>query len=198
MYPPVGIVGAAGAGKDTVADALVERLDYNRVSFAEPMRRMCAAINPIIGYRSDGRFTPEPLEVRYLDALDQVGYDQAKIVYPELRSFLQRLGTEAGREVLGDDVWVNAAMAAAARSSKPPVFPDCRFENEYRAIRAAGGLIFRVTRPGQAVLEGHVSEGFYNEVPHIDADLVNNGTIDKLHERAAQAVQIAGLTRAAA
>lgn len=180
--PPVGIVGPAGAGKDTIADALVDRMGYRKVAFAGPMRRMCEAINPIVGVKR--RWFRADTPVRYLDALDECGYQDAKARYPALRDFLQKLGTEGGREILGDTIWVDTALRDAASSSQPPVFPDVRFENEFKAIRALAGVIIRVDRPGLELLDGHESEGFYNRVPHVDIDLVNDRNVQALEDAA--------------
>jgi hypothetical protein len=80
------------------------------------------------------------------------------------REFLQKLGTDALRNGLHDDVWVNALMA----DYKPPkmdqynpsnwVITDVRFPNEARAIRKKEGMLIRVERPGVKPINDHPSE----------------------------------------
>ena len=62
-----------------------------------------------------------------------------------VREFLQRLGTDAIRDVVHVDAWINSAMAGYD-SSKHWVFTDCRFPNEAKAIKDRGGIIIRINR----------------------------------------------------
>ena len=45
----VALMGRAGAGKDTVASILTEHRGYARVAFADPLKEMALAVDPIIG-----------------------------------------------------------------------------------------------------------------------------------------------------
>jgi hypothetical protein len=172
----VGVCGYANSGKDTVGDALVERHGFVKVAWADPMRMMAERINPIVGWDPDS-----DQWVRYNDAVARVGYQQAKSDWPEIRRFLQRLGTEAGRGVLGDDVWVNATMARieADHPGRDVVITDCRFANEADAVRAAGGVLVQVDRPGfEPTVVDHASERPW--VCQASIVLVNEGTVDDL------------------
>jgi len=171
----IGVAGYAGAGKDTLADLLVAHFGFTKMAFADPMRDMAAAIDPIVGYLD----TEDPNEdeiIRYTDAIEWHGYTDAKVLYPEIRRFLQRLGTEAGREgPLGQDIWVNVGMERAEAYDRV-VFADTRFRNEAEAIKARGGRTIRIERPGVVAPNDHTSE---HDLAKWDFDLhVNNkGTI---------------------
>lgn len=179
--PHVALVGYAGAGKDSVADVLCQEFGYARVAFADPLREMAAALNPWIatgglpGRGDDGL-------VRYTDAISHFGYTEAKRRYSEVRTFLQRLGTEAGRKVLGSNVWVDAAVKRARLSAAPVAFTDCRFPNEAAAVREMGGLVWRVDRPGVGPANDHASERFPAECAP-DAVVTNDGTLADLAAR---------------
>lgn len=174
----LGVSGVARSGKDTVAGLLVAHYGFVRVSFAEPMRAMAAAIDPVVG------FLHEPIEeggddvIRYNDAIEWLGYEQAKVEYPEVRRFLQRLGTEAGRKVLGGNFWVDFAMERAAPHERV-VISDTRFKSEAQAVRAAGGSIIRVHRPGVAPANDHISERDLDDWK-FDAYLNNSGSIAQI------------------
>lgn len=81
-----------------------------------------------------------------------------------VRQFLQELGTDACRNGLHPNTWVNALMA----DYKPPklsqdspsnwIITDTRFPNEAQAIKDAGGIIIRVDRPGVKAINAHPSE----------------------------------------
>jgi hypothetical protein len=96
------------------------------------------------------------------------------------RSWAQWLGTEMGRYIAGDDVWINLALR---RLDGPVVLPDVRFDNEARAVLESGGAVIRVLRPGVAPVNAHVSEKGVSE--HlIDADIHNTGSVELLKYRA--------------
>jgi hypothetical protein len=172
----IGVNGYGGAGKDTLADLLVTHFGFTKIAFADPMRDMAVAIDPIVGYipgpDGDGEF------IRYTDALEFHGYDEAKVMYPETRQFLQRLGTDGGRVILGDDVWVRPAMERA-QAHRRVVFSDMRFKNEAEAVKAAGGRTIRVTRPGVGPANDHISEVDLDEWA-FDLFVNNNGPINQM------------------
>ena len=66
------------------------------------------------------------------------------------------------------------------------VITDCRFINEAEAIRAAGGVVWRIVRPGagaQGGISGHASEAEMVSpefLAQIDATLQNDSTLDAL------------------
>jgi len=183
MEALIGVGGYAGAGKDTLADLLVAHFGFTKIGFADPMRDMAAAIDPIVGYLDTEDPDVEDV-IRYTDAVEFHGYDQAKVMYPEVRRFLQRLGTDGGRITLGDDVWVKPAMERAEQHRRV-VFSDCRFPNEAEAIRAAGGRVVRVARPGVGPANDHDSE---IGLDRWDFDLYvnNNGPVSQMIPRMEQ------------
>ena len=74
-----------------------------------------------------------------------------------VRDFLQKLGTDAMRNGLHDNVWVNALMADYDEDSNW-VVTDTRFPNEAMAIKEKGGIIIRIDRPGVKPINDHPSE----------------------------------------
>ena len=178
----IGLVGYAQAGKDEAARALVEQ-GFTKVAFADPLREMLLALNPVIDARPS--FAGRDVNLlRYRDYLDACGYESAK-AHPEVRRLLQRLGTEAGRQVLGEDVWVNAWVERATWH-QCVVTTDVRFDNEVNAVRSLGGIIVRVDRPGTGPANDHASETLPARVkPNLV--ISNNGTVEDLHAAVLQA-----------
>jgi hypothetical protein len=74
-----------------------------------------------------------------------------------VRDFLQKLGTDAMRNGLHTNVWVNALMADYDKDSNW-IITDTRFPNEAMAIKEKGGIIIRVDRPGVKPINNHPSE----------------------------------------
>lgn len=84
-----------------------------------------------------------------------------------VREFLQKLGTNALRNGLHDNVWVNALMADyeglydidTDKTTWPNwIITDVRFPNEAKAIKDKGGVIIRINRPGVSPINDHPSE----------------------------------------
>ena len=91
-----------------------------------------------------------------------------------VREFLQKLGTDAIRDSLHTNAWVNALMAdyipTQVQWSDGPIggykdgpmpnwiITDTRFPNEAQAIKDKGGLVIRVDRPGVKPINDHPSE----------------------------------------
>lgn len=153
----IALSGYAGSGKDTVADVLVEERGFVKYAWADTLRMAAAALDPIVAVDEHGAV------YRYTEVLDEVGYVQAKVQFPEVRLVLQRLGTEVGRNLIGDNVWIDATFARIEREhslSSNIVIADTRFPNEAEAVRNLSGdnLVVRVTRPGVDAESDHPSE----------------------------------------
>lgn len=167
----IGISGYAGVGKDAVADILVTRYKFSKAGFADPLRDMLTALNPVVT-------APGPRSLRYRHVVDILGYTKAKQRIPEVRRLLQRMGTEAGRDVLGEDVFVNATMHRLTEGVDW-VLPDMRFPNELAAVQAAGGVTVRMARPGVTAINDHPSETALDDAV-FDHIIINDGTIESL------------------
>lgn len=174
----IGLAGYARTGKDTVGRYLCEEHDFIRVAFADALRDLALGVDPIIGAYADD--TP----MRLGEVVSVHGWEAAKDGWPEIRRLLQRLGTEGGRAVLGDDVWVNAAMAQVNGRT---VFTDVRFPNEAEAIMNAGGQVWEIVRPGVGPVSDHPSETALDGFP-FSLTILNNGTYDDLRWSVNEAV----------
>lgn len=168
----LALAGYARVGKDHVANFLSERFGMSHTSVGQPIKDSLYALNPIVCVE-DGRV------LRVRDIVDKWGWEEAKDRYPEIVELLQRLGNEASREVIGTDVWVKAAIANAGTDA---VFSSVRFQNEARAIQAAGGYIIRINRPGFGPRNDHVSEIDMDEYAY-DRVIENDGTLADLEHK---------------
>jgi len=180
----IGIAGVAQSGKDTLANFFVEKDGFERIGFADAMRNVLYATNPIVSLSYEDRFREI---VRVQSVVDAIGWELAKNEYPEIRQLLQQLGTEGGRNCLSEDIWIRTLFERAKKDRL--VIPDVRFENEAKAIHDKGGAIIRVARNGYSPVNDHISEvAFLGE----DILLENNGTPEQLYEKALLELQIHG------
>lgn len=151
----IGLSGYAQVGKDTIANYLVENYGFVKVSFADPIREALYKLDPKI--RID-----EVSNASLASAVDHMGWEEVKRLSNDARELLQRLGTEVGREMFGKDFWVNQGLLRAKEHTNV-VFADTRFRNEAEAIRANGGQVWRITKPGHGPVNGHPSETALDE-----------------------------------
>ena len=163
----LGVSGYAGSGKDAVAEVLVSRHGFERAAFADALKELAYKADPMVS--PDGR--------RLSGVVDEIGWDLAKTELPEVRKTLQRFGT-AAREVLGEDVWVDA-LFRRHRETRCLVVSDVRLPNEMEAVRARGGRVVRVVRPGVGPVNGHISETALDHA-ELDAVIDNDGSLTDL------------------
>lgn len=142
----IAFTGLAGSGKSTAAKHLVDTLGFQRIRFAGPLKDMMRALGLTeAGIEGDCKEVPCEL-----------------LGGKTPRHAMQTLGTEWGRDLICQDLWIRAFNAALTKVPEgvPVVVDDCRFPNEADAIVAAGGVLVRVVRPGAgAGAAGHSSEG---------------------------------------
>lgn len=146
----IGISGWARAGKDTIADHMVAEHGFTKQSFAAPMKDALYALNPRITVN-------DVCNTALKTGVDVYGWDDLKQHGPEIRGLLQRFGTEVGREMWGENFWVDMAINKIPDGSKV-VFADVRFPNEADAIKELGGEVWRVERFNSGPANDHISE----------------------------------------
>jgi hypothetical protein len=139
----IGICGLIGSGKDTIADYLQNIHQFKRESFAHTLKDAVAAVFGWDRELLEGR-TKQSREWR--ETVDPWWADRLGMPNLTPRYVLQYWGTEVFRRGFHDDIWIAALENKLRNSTDDIVITDCRFPNEIRAIRAAGGVVIRVRR----------------------------------------------------
>lgn len=174
----IGLTGKKQSGKDTFYKLLLadQELEVERVAFADPIREALYTLNPFVEY-TEGFFEGAFL----IDLVDNLGWEKAKQI-PDVRRLMQRFGTEVGRQLLSEDVWVNLADPKMRyHHSKIVCVTDCRFPEEIERIRKLGGVIVNVVRPEVLVNFNDSHESETHELPY-DYQIVNDGTLEDFTE----------------
>ncbi len=176
----VGLVGFIGSGKGTVRDILVRQHGYHGFAFADALKDSVATIfmwprGLLEGDSNASRAFRERVDVWWSHKL---GYE----VTPRL--ILQKMGTEACRNGIADNIWI-AALEKRIHGYEDVVISDVRFPNEIDFIRSAGGILVRVKRgqdpSPEELSKMHISETAWNSYTP-DFAVHNNGTLDDLKE----------------
>ncbi|HEY8060266.1 MAG TPA: hypothetical protein VID94_15995 [Acidimicrobiales bacterium] len=170
----IGLGHQARVGKDTVGGLLVEEHGFRRYAFADALKAFAVKCNPLIDTTSglpSGR-------IHLAQAVMKAGWEETKQHFALSRLFLQNVGI-AAREEFGENFWVDRVMAQVGSQQRSAVITDVRFVNEADAIRAAGGFVIKVHRPGVHALNAHVSEHALDDYD-FDGHLFNDGTYDDL------------------
>jgi hypothetical protein len=177
----IGLHGHAQTGKDSTAKILAE-FGYERVAFADILRKALYTLNPIA--------VEDTFEKtwRVQDLVDEFGWERAKR-YPEIRRMLQVLGTDVGRELISQDVWVNSIFKDIDPNKKY-VFTDLRFKNEHQAIDSRLGLLIKIRRPGVGPVNDHISDKGLPD-KWFDAVIDNDGSLDDLHTKVINILSLA-------
>jgi hypothetical protein len=138
----LGICGLIGAGKDTIADYLVNIHEFRRESFANTLKDAVAHVfgwdrELLEGRTKQSRAWREQRDEWWSDRLGMA-------ITP--RWVLQYWGTEVARRGFHDDIWIASLENKIRKITDDVVISDCRFANEIQAIRNQGGIVVRVTR----------------------------------------------------
>lgn len=192
MFPIIGLAGPARSGKSTLAEWLMEDINfdaagpYRMYGLSWPLKR---AVNEIFGW-----------DERHAEGELKEVVDQRLGISP--RMAYQRIGTEFGRDGLNTlfpelrlargDVWI--ARADRELEHSPLIVVDVRFPNEVAWLDRNGGLLVHVQRSGGAGIQcsGHSSE---QELPRRAGDFIV-APCANLEELSVEADRLADFVRA--
>jgi hypothetical protein len=181
----IAICGAKRSGKDVLAEHLVKKYNYKRLSFAEPLKE---AVKGLFNFDDD-----------QVGIGEDIGNDRKDIIDERWgitpRAALQFFGTEMMQEKIQEllpnmkrNFFANTLVnhINSAEEDTKFVISDLRFIHEYERLLNISKisikeiLIVRVIRPSKDRIkepEPHISELEYTEIPY-DIIMINNGSIE--------------------
>lgn len=166
----VGVGGPKSGGKGEVAKILVARHGFRTISLAETIKQM------LITMGVPPRYLREDKEAE-IPGFGVTG-----------RRMMQTLGTDWGRDLIGENLWVNLWARDVERVThemlcddlQPRICcDDVRFANEAAAIRALGGVTWKVLGRAEYTNEHRSEAGDFEA----DAIIANDGTISELEAK---------------
>lgn len=184
MSSLIGISGKIGSGKDTAAEIIqhltnpmgLDMFPYEVKKFAGKLKIIASILTGIpVEKFEDQEFKKQYLGEDWDYQIDKFNPIQKMTV----RELLQKLGTNALRDELHTNVWVNALFADYNENSNWLV-TDTRFPNEAKAIKDLGGVVLRIER-STCQLGTHPSETALDDYT-FDYVIHNNGSKEDLQE----------------
>jgi hypothetical protein len=172
MTIKVGLTGLKGSGKDTAAKVL-KAAGFEEVKMAAGLKGM---IRSFLYYQG-----VDSLVVERMIEGDLKEIETEYLGGKSPRQFMQLLGTEFGRDLIHEDLWVNAWKRRVAGLDKT-VTTDIRFPNEAQALSEAGGKLYRIERDTDVnIYSLHESE---KHIPYLKVSAIidNFGTVEQLHQ----------------
>jgi hypothetical protein len=183
----LGLTGKKRSGKDTVADYLINNYGFTKLSFAEPLKKVCVELFDL----SDNQVNGSDKEKEIVDS--RWGYSA--------RQLMQIIGTELFRNNLPKymrlgyqladnpadnsiNIWVHILhkkiISLQEKGINYFVISDVRFLDEINLIQSLGGYIIKLNRVNDSN-DTHISETELDNTK-FEYNIENNGTIDELYK----------------
>jgi hypothetical protein len=201
----ISISGRMGSGKDTAGNIVKQLLEednnplWDIEKFASGLKTIASLILGISVEKFENQefkasYLPEAWNTHKAVFTDRTDLHGWKIITNPMtvREFLQKLGTDAMRNGLHENVWVNMLMSKYEKinnmvsnvniNSFPRwIITDTRFPNEYAALKEKEALFIKIERPGIEI-NNHPSENSLDnhEFDHI---IDNSGDMYELTQK---------------
>lgn len=150
----IGLTGKKRSGKDTAAQMIQEYFPHaKRLAFADKLKESVSALFQLSRQEVDAL---KNMEHKAMIQIKVSGYSEPWDI-GSMRTILQRMGTEVGRDIYAEDFWLEMAF----KNTQPDGFyvvTDCRFDNEAEYIQSKGGVIWEILRPSVDEGDNHASE----------------------------------------
>lgn len=161
------------AGKDTFADYIVKNYNFEKKSFADPLKEMCRALflfNDDQLYGNSKEIIDERWNITPREALQKLG---TEFVRENMTTYLPNLDCPPNEFWLKRfSLWYNE------NKHKNIIVADVRFENEAKLIKDLGGVVIRVRSVNDVNnVDSHISENMIDTIP-VDLEIFNNYTKD--------------------
>ena len=179
----IGLCGAQGSGKDTVANILISEYGFVKLTFASTLKDFVAILftcprDLLEGLTEESRLWRETVD----------DFWSAKLNIPNFtpRKSLQMIGTDLFRIHFNNDIWISIVenKIGAILKNNPNtniVISDCRFTNEFTLIKQfPDSYIIMILREKNSTNKiAHSSETEWVNY-NFDAILQNDNSIDDL------------------
>lgn len=162
MMTLITISGSKGSGKTTLGKYIEHNLKFTRIPMAKPLKDMLLAMGLTEDHISGD--------------LKEVPTDMLCGRSP--RYAMQTLGTEWGRILVGQELWVNMWLRQVALHDDV-VCDDVRYPNEMAIVKECNGITVSIRRTGFEGADAHTSE-LHAASMKTDITIWNDGSIEDM------------------
>lgn len=162
-------------GKTTSAKYLADKHEYRIASFATPINSMIESMLSCLGMQHK--------DVVYY--MRHAKEDVIPGIGVSYRHLARTLGTEWGRQYVGDSVWINSFIARFHNTKHVPFcVDDLRFQNEAACLREFGFILVKIVRntDRDGLRDTHESDVNLANFTDWDYVIENNGTLNDLYQ----------------
>ena len=180
----IAVCGNKHCGKDTIADYLIEKHDFIKYSFADPVKQIAKLLFHL---------TEDQLYGKTKDIIDTRWNLSPRLI-------LQRLGTEFGQyqiyslfpelkdKIKEKELWLESfKLFLEKNKDKGIVIGDLRFKHEYNFLKKHHFNIIKVER-NTNFIDSHCSENQLNFKP--DFTIYNNKSILELYKNIETIIEV--------
>lgn len=125
----IGLMGYARSGKDTIANFLVSRLGFKRISFADTLKE---DLNDFFKVQVWEDLNSKGIEIKFenVDFLNPVNSETKEILRPYMIWFGEKM-----KELNGPHHWTNRAFSKIIETDNKLVITDVRRKNELEIFK---------------------------------------------------------------
>lgn len=178
----IGLHGNKRAGKDTAYSFIKSTYPHaQRLAFADKIKESLAAL-----FGVSIREINTLKEERGVFKIESQSFEHSYT----WRSFAQRYGTEAHRDIFGEDFWVDMILPKEPESldeNELLIITDVRFQNEAERIKHLGGHIVYINRLNLFHNDSHISEERLSD-EYFSYIINNNSSLDQFKERVLEVI----------
>jgi hypothetical protein len=195
----IALSGKKRVGKDTMANILIKRYGFNKISLADPLRDLCSRVFGLDmkmfldDDKKDAQMSRIHLDFHHIDKIREIvenewhyqiseeardAMEEAHgVEFDTPRDLLRFIGTKMLRMCVDDNIWINLAAFKLKELGGRVVITDCRFENEREFFQKVGAVLCLIKRNDN----GESAEHEFNLGSDDDYDIIftNDAT---LHE----------------
>jgi hypothetical protein len=186
----IGICGLLGSGKDTLAQILIDKYHFEKLSFAGKLKDIVSVLFSWDRKLLEG----DTLESRkWREEKDE--WWSAKLgkdITP--RWVLQNIGTDVFRNHFNNNIWVLVVEKTLMLNlNKNYVITDCRFPNEIQMLKKFGAKIINIRRNTPNWFYQYLNEDIFPRGVHpsetswiktnFDLIIENNDTLEELENK---------------
>jgi hypothetical protein len=183
----IAVLGCKSSGKDTFANYIIDKYQFTKYSFADPLKKGIQAFFNLTDAQLYDEKLKEEIDPRWgvspRKLFQTIGTD---IFQYSIKNYLPELITSNNNSrnhwVLLFREWYNDLKK---NNQNNVVIADARFLHEVEEIKQLGGIVIKIIRPEIKSNDFHKSEMEINEIPEqfIDYIIINDSDLNSFYNK---------------